>query len=143
MDDRMCIEEYLQRFDQGDFNSPDVNTQIDAGWFDWFCKDTSLRNKTYKLTGYLKQIVKSKKIDVKNNYVFFKNNCPLNGSLYDDFRICDPKNGDVIYTITPRSGHKNHNGKGSVWGRENEFKEALFEGSWSEIKRWFLMEEKE
>ena len=62
MNDRMCIEEYLQRFDRGEFDSPDVDTQIKAGWYDWFCKDTSLRNKTYKLTGYLKQIVKSKKI---------------------------------------------------------------------------------
>ena len=143
MDDRMCIEEYLQRFDRGEFDSPDVDTQIKAGWYDWFCKDTSLRNKTYKLTGYLKQIVKSKKIDVKNSYVFFKNNCPGYGSLYDDFRICDLESGDVIYTIVPRSGHTVSKGKGNVWGRENGFTEALFTGSWSEIKRWFLMEEKE
>ena len=118
MEKRMCIEEYLRRFDQGDFNSPDVDTQINAGWYDWFCKDTSLRNKTYKLTGYLKQIVKSKKIDVKNNYVFFKNNCPCVGSLYDDSRICDLENGNIIYTIIPRSGHTVMKGKGIVTGKQ-------------------------
>ena len=53
----------------------------------------------------------------------FKNNCPCNGSLYDDFRICDVKTGEVIYTIVPSDGFKKTKGKAIVWGRENDFEE--------------------
>ena len=27
-----------------------------------------------------------------------------------------------------------------VWGKENDFKEPLVEGSWKDIKNWFLAE---
>lgn len=37
--------ESIQMFNAGKFNSPDRATQIDAGWFDWFCKDESLFKK--------------------------------------------------------------------------------------------------
>lgn len=122
----------------GQYDSPDFKTQCAAGWYDWFCKQSSLVKKTDKLYKLFIQISKSKKIDLLNSCVFFKNNCPMNGSLYDDFRICDLTNGDVIYTIIPKSGHKNMNGKGEVWGKENNFKEALFVGTWHEIKNFFL-----
>lgn len=61
----------------------------------------------------------------------------MNGSLYDDFRICDIKTGDVVFTITPRSGHKVDKGRGSVWGSDNNFASPLFTGTWKEIKDWF------
>jgi hypothetical protein len=82
--------------------------------------------------------MKSKKIDIEKQYVWFKNNCPMYGTLYDDFRIADLETGDVIYTIVPKSGHTSEKGKGCVYGRENNFKGPLFEGSWKEIKQWFL-----
>jgi hypothetical protein len=132
------LHEWLEKFEAGAFNTWDTHTQIEAGWYDWFCKDSTLANKTQSLGKKLKSIIKSTKLDPKNQYVFFKNNCPCVGSLYDDFRICDMKSGDVVYTIVPRSGHKVMQGKGEVWGKENAFKEALFEGSWGEIKKWFL-----
>ena len=69
---------------------------------------------------------------------FFKNNCPCNGSLYDDFRICDIDTGDVIYTITPSSGHKVDEGAASVWGKENEFENELVNGTWQDVLDFFL-----
>ena len=130
----------LQNFKSGKYNSPDKSTQCDAGWYDWFCSDSSLAKKTAKLYGFLEKIINSKKINKETSYVFFKNNCPMYGNLYDDFRICSIENNDVIFTITPKSGHKNLNGKGEVWGQENGFKKALFTGTWAEIKTWFNKE---
>ena len=131
------IREFLKMYDEGKFNSPDVQAQIEAGWYDWFCKDTSLANKTKKLVSKLKQIVNSPKIDQDKMYVFFKNNCPVFGSLYDDFRICSLETGDVIYTITPASGHNSDKGTATLWGKENNFHEAIIEGTWEDIKNYF------
>ena len=138
MEKKLNLIDWIENFKKGAYISPDRKTQIEAGWYDWFCKDSSLAGKTKSLGKKLIQIINSPKINPETSYIFFKNNCPVWGSLYDDFRICDIKSGDVIYTITPKSGHRVKEGLGDVWGRENDFKEPLFEGSWKEIKNWFL-----
>jgi len=134
----MSIRNFIFNFDHGAFDSPRVDVQCDAGWYDWFCREQSLRNKTIALTKKLKTILESKKIDQDSMYVFFKNNCPMNGSLYDDFRICDMKTGDVVYTIIPSSGHRPIKGKAFVYGKENDFAEPLGEGKWKDVKEFFL-----
>lgn len=138
MEQNMNIREFIKRFDAGEFNSADTETQCKAGWYDWFCKETSLRNKTYKLAAKLKQIVSSPKINQDTMYVFFKNNCPMSGSLYDDFRICDMKTGNVIWTITPSCGHNSNKGKAEVWGKANAFDGAIITGTWKDVKNFFL-----
>ena len=106
------------------------------GFYDWFCKDSSLKNKAKTLVGRLQTILKNnKRFDPNTTYVFFKNNCPCNGGLYDDFRICDIETGSVLYTVTPRDPHEK--GKASVWSYENDFKEPLIIGSWVEVKKFF------
>lgn len=133
----ITLETWVENFDKGMYSAKDVNTQCDAGWYDWFCRETSLANKTKELAPKVKMVAKSSKINVKTSYVFFKNNCPCEGSLYDDFRICDMESGDVIYTIVPASGYKSDKGISQVWGRENEFAEPLVEGSWKDVKAFF------
>jgi hypothetical protein len=133
----MNIETFATRFLCGDFDMNTRSTQIEAGWYDWFCRDTSLGAKTQKLGSKVLQLMKSSKIDVKKNYVFFKNNCPMLGSLYDDFRICDMETGNVIYTIIPSSGHTSNKGKAEVWGHENGFKGPLVSGTWRDVKAFF------
>ena len=92
-------------------------------FYDWFCKDSSLRNKSWKLMKQVKTFLKhNPQIDLLTHYVFFKNNCPMRGPLYDDFRICSIETADVIYTVTPKSGHS---GLAEIWGRENDFKEPI------------------
>src|SRR5574343_565364 len=103
---RMSIRQWVENFDNGLYADKSTDTQIEAGWYDWFCKDRSLQRKTVYLGKKLKVLLKSKKFDQDKCYVFFKNNCPVSGRLYDDFRICDIETGNVIYTITPASGHK-------------------------------------
>ena len=132
------ITQWISDFESGKFNSPDVDTQCDAGWYDWFCKDTSLRNKTYKLAPKVKQVAQLLGVGFMNtHYVFFKNNCPMCGSLYDDFRFCKRDGGGVVYTISPSSGYDNTKGLSEVWGNSNNFKEPLVSGKWADVIKYF------
>ena len=107
-------------------------------WYDWFCRDTSLKRKVEALLKKLKVIASSNKFDNDKCYVFFKNNCPCYGNLYDDFRICDKETGDVLYCVVPKSGFKRDEGRAQVYGVDNDFKEPLVEGTWRDVKAWFL-----
>lgn len=120
------------------FNHRPDELDVKDLWYDWFCKETSLINKGVSLIKKLKAISKSNKFDNEKTYIFFKNNCPCVGNLYDDFRICDIETQDVIYTVIPKSGFKKDNGEAQVWGKENDFKEPIISGTWKEIKNWFL-----
>lgn len=136
--DNQSIRSFIQNFDEGKYDAVDTKTQCDAGWYDWFCRDTSLAFKTKKLTRKLKVLLKSQKINQDTMYVFFKNNCPMDGSLYDDFRICDLETGDVIFAVVPSSGFNSKKGTAELWGRENGFDGPLVEGSWKDVKAFFL-----
>lgn len=137
MTEQMNIAQYLYKFENGDFNNPDRDTQIEAGWYDWFCKDSLLKKKTSKLTEKLLEILPSEKIHVNKHYVWFKNNCPIYGSLYDDFRIADMETGETLYTIVPACGHDKTKGVSSVWGRENDFLGPLTSGKWTDVVDFF------
>jgi hypothetical protein len=52
-----------------------------------------------------KKLVDHLDLDKNKVYVFFKNNCPMNGPLYDSLSICDRESGDVLLWATPKSGH--------------------------------------
>lgn len=132
--EKMPIETFIRRFNAGEFIMPDRLTQVEAGWYDWFCRDSSLAKKTQKLGEKVKQIAASAKIDLENNYVFFKNNCPMRGPLYDDFRICSIETGHVIFTVIPKCSHS---GKAEVWGDENNFGGPLVSGTWRDVKKFF------
>jgi hypothetical protein len=111
-------------------------------WYDWFCRETSLHNKGISLLKKLKSVVNANrrsstlggKFNEVHTYTFFKNNCPMRGPLYDDFRICDITTGDVIFTITPKSGH---NGKAEIWGKPNNFEGPLVSGTWKDVLTYF------
>ena len=99
MDKQIKLSEWIQRFKSGEFEKPDTTTQINAGWFDWFCRDTSLANKTKKMGNIIKQIRAGVKVDLETSYVWFKNNCPLSGPLYDDFRIADIETNNNLIVV--------------------------------------------
>lgn len=122
---KTTLKQQLEAFNQGKFIDSNGNESWCYNFYDWFCKDTSLKNKSEKLFKTVKRWVEKRNTDTDKVYVFFKNNCPMNGPLYDDFRICDIETGDVIYTVIPKSGHS---GLAEVWGRQNEFQGALITG---------------
>ena len=115
---RIPLDTWIEQFRKGKFESPDVETQIDAGWYDWFCKDSSLALKTKNMGNIIKSIKDGGKISLSKSYVWFKNNCPLNGSLYDDFIIANIETGDVQFTIQVDCCWNNH--KYSVYGRTSD-----------------------
>lgn len=137
MHDKPTLRQWVENFVNGDYRHNDAKTQCAAGWFDWFCKDGSLVSKTYALAPKVRKVAKSPKIDVDKVYLLFKNNCPLNGTLYDDFRICDLETGDVIFTVVPKCGHTSKKGVTEIWGRENDFDGPLYEGDWKGALKWF------
>ena len=102
-----------------------------SGFFDWFCSYEALKAKGNKLMPKVIKFSKAKGIDLDTHYVFFKNNCPLSGPLYDDFRICSLETGDVVFNVTPKSGHS---GMAEVHSAENDFTEPLHQApSWSQL----------
>lgn len=146
MKDRISIKEWIDKFLSGEFDkkdsfSEDIKTQIQVGWYDWFCKDSSLAAKTKKMGNIVRQIKSGGKVNLDNWYVWFKNNCPLNGPLYDDFRFAKLDTGDVQMTIQINCCWNKH--RYSVWGRRGEDKEfehenALFEtDSLKDLVKWF------
>lgn len=146
MKDRISIKEWIDKFLSGEFDkkdsfSEDIKTQIQAGWYDWFCKDSSLAAKTKKMANIVRQIKSGGKVNLDNWYVWFKNNCPLNGPLYDDFRFAKLDTGDVQMTIQINCCWNKH--RYSVWGRRGEDKEfehenPLFEtDSLKDLVKWF------
>jgi hypothetical protein len=94
-------------------------------FYDWFCKSTSLERKSKKLYKAAIRFCKEMNVDLERHYVFFKNNCPMFGPLYDDFRICDLEEGNVVYNVTLKSGHS---GEAEVYSRETGFNVPVYQG---------------
>ena len=110
-------------------------------WYDYFCKSSSLVNKGRALIRKLKKIYKlnelsgRKYFDPNKTYVFFKNNCPCCGSLYDDFRICDLETREVIFVIQVNRYDQKHSAE--LWGQPNNFDGAILEGSIKDVYNYF------
>lgn len=120
---KLTLREWQKKFNEGIYNDIDIQTQIAAGWYDWFCRPTSLANKTKKLGAIVKQIKDGGKVDLDNTYVWFKNNCPMVGPLYDDFRIADLDSGHIIFTVAVNDKRSKY--RYEVWGKHNEFDKPI------------------
>ena len=107
------------------------------GFYDWFCRDESLLNKAKRLMPKVIKFVAlnpENMIDLDNSYVFFKNNCPMDGQLYDDFRIESTISNSVIWTVVPKTGFRVDDGQAELWGTINGFSGAyMVADSWTEL----------
>lgn len=137
----MSIREFMMRYDNGEFDAPDRETQCEAGWGDWFCKDSSLSMRLERLAGKLRRVLAAdngKRINQDTMCVWFKNNSPTCGKLYDDFRIADINSGDVVFTIVPASGHRSNFGEAEVWGHGGDgVFVKLVSGEWHNVIEFF------
>ena len=134
-DKRIPLRTWIQRFNNNEFESLDVKVQIEAGWYDWFCRDTSLRNKTKKMGNIIKQIKDGGKVNLDESYVWFKNNCPMSGPLYDDFRIANIHDGATQLVIQIDSPWEDD--KYAVYSVDDFFdKPVLLTNSSRELVKW-------
>jgi len=112
--------------------NPVENSDECFNFYDWFCNDKTLEKRMKALVPKLKFLVKEGIINGDTNYAWFKNNCPLIGSLYDDIRI-SRLDDDFLGGFCPRSGH-NVEDKCTVWVLKDEYKEYNFK-DWSTFKK--------
>jgi hypothetical protein len=135
MEKQVNLATWIQKYNDGDFDSRNVQTQIEAGWFDWFCRDTSLANKTKKMGNIIKQIKAGGKVDLETSYVWFKNNCPLSGPLYDDFRIADIETNNNLIVV--QIDCFRNDSKYTAYERLDGFEKPVFQTDSSrELVKW-------
>lgn len=123
----MNLTTFVERFNKGDFNSPDRSVQCEAGWYDWFCDDSSLQKKTMKLGKKVTGIVNSKRFDKETSYVFFKNW----SSNADQFSICDIESGDVMFCVL------HYSNRWEVYDATIGFDEPIVNGTWRDVAKYF------
>ena len=85
MSERLSVRQWQDLFRSGAFQDRSRATQIRAGWYDWFCGDAALAGRLKQIGKVVMRITEPAILD--NYYVWFNNNCPLNGPLYDDVRF--------------------------------------------------------
>ena len=112
---KVSLAEQLNAFASGRIIDSEGSENTCFNFYDWFCKDSSLERKANVLFPKVKRFLKeNSEIDILSTYVIFKNNCPMNGPLYDDFRICNEN--EVLFTVIPKCGHS---GKAEIWGKND------------------------
>ena len=119
MEKQFSAQDQIARFKEtGEIISSEGSTAF-YGFCDWFCKDSSLEKKGPALMRKaIKFLDNHPEVDRTKVYIWFKNNCPMVGPLYDDFRIADLETGKIVFTVTPKCSHS---GLAEVWGMENSF----------------------
>ena len=85
MSNNISLRQWKNNYSNGLYDSKYYGAQIDAGWYDWFCADSALANRLKKFGRIISKIDNDFLLD--NYYVWFNNNCPCIGPLYDDMRF--------------------------------------------------------
>lgn len=131
----MTIREWQDEYRRGMFEDGDFDTQVKAGWYDWFCNDSSLKNKTEKIAKIITGITNDWMLD--NFRVWFKNNCPCAGPLYDDVRFepMDENKRDELYFVVSIDD-KREDDKYCVFTARNGYKKEAGFKSIKELKEW-------
>lgn len=135
-DEKYSVREFQRRFAAGEFDKKDFDTQVKAGWYDWFCSQKALANKTKRMGTIIKHIKEGGKVDLDKTYVFFNNNCPAVGNLYDVFKICDLESGEVVYVV--ECDCKRDGGRYVVFDMRVSYEKPVFTTESSrDLERWF------
>jgi len=85
MREMITVREWIKRFENHEYASADFETQVAAGWYDCFCEESELPERLITMGEIIAKITDANILD--NFWVWFKNNCPMVGPLYDDMRF--------------------------------------------------------
>lgn len=116
------VRDWQRRYANHEYDSKDRRTQCNAGWFDWFCNDEDLAEKTDEYGRLILDIKDGGKIDLDRFNVWFKNNCPCVGPLYDDIRFSD--GGENQFVIAINDEREEH--AYVVYTCRNDFKSSIY-----------------
>ena len=99
MPNNISLKKWSEMEKSGEFNSPDLDTMIEAGWADWYCSDTSLFNRFKRMRGMIITVAACPFINSEKVYVNLFNSLLSNGNSYDNFTICDLDTERILYFV--------------------------------------------
>ena len=107
-------------------------------FYDWFCSEKALKIKSKLLMTKAEKVMNKLGLDPEKHYVFFKNNCPMSGKLFDSFSICDIEKRNVVIWCAPALGYSNKEGMAELVDfrepADNEMKaKTITAWSWKEL----------
>lgn len=135
MEERITVRQWRENYINGMYDEKDIATMCDAGWYDWFCSNKALCNRLKKFGSIIKKINNDFILD--NYYVWFKNNCPCTGPLYDDMRFepIDENLRDELYFLVCVDCPWDNKKFGIATARNNYEKEYEFDTQ-KEVVEW-------
>lgn len=91
----------VKKLSRVDLTHDNLDVINDCGWWDWFCTDEALVNRSRKFVNL------AKRLDPEWDKVgvFLKNNCPMVGNTYDSLVLQDSSSDDQ-YWVENQNGWK-------------------------------------
>ena len=125
MRENISVRQWQTMYRMGTFSDKNRSVQIEAGWYDWFCQDESLAGRLKQIAPVVMGVTDPFILD--NFYVWFKNNCPLNGPLYDDARFepLSEERGGNYFLVIKDSPHEKS--KWTLYTERYGFQEPEFQ----------------